>query len=55
MPLASLLAPDGYSLDALAFLLAPDGLPVCAVYYANLAAAELKIEGHASQAAAACR
>ena len=33
---------------------APDGLPSCAVYYANLAACELKIEGHASQAAAAC-
>ena len=33
---------------------APDGLPSCAVYYANLAACELKIEGHASQAAGAC-
>lgn len=33
---------------------APDGLPSCAVYYANLAACELKIEGHTSQAVAAC-
>ena len=34
---------------------APEGLAVSAVYYANLAAAELKIDGHMSEAVMACR
>ena len=34
---------------------APEGLAASAVYYANLAAAELKIDGHMSEAVMACR
>ena len=34
---------------------APENHPACAVYFANLAACDLKMEGRAADAARACR